>query len=109
MALASDFAIDSIMLVMHRYKKSGSDVRKFLLSLLLYKGLSIYSATIDDKVKATEHIDKFRIDLEDSIILQCALSNGIKEIVSLDPDFDRVKIVKRLMPSAVKKGEAEHR
>lgn len=87
---------------MHRYKKSPGEIRKFLLSLLLYKGLSIYSASIDDKIKATEHINKFKLDLEDSIVLQCALSNDITEIVSLDPDYDKAKIVKRLRPSDAK-------
>ncbi|MBI4174496.1 MAG: type II toxin-antitoxin system VapC family toxin [Candidatus Aenigmarchaeota archaeon] len=98
-AIISDFAIDSIMIAMHRHKKSGSDIRKFLLSLLLYKGLSIYSASISDKIKAAEHVGKFKLDMEDSIVLQCALSNGINEIVSLDPHFDKIKGIKRLEPS----------
>lgn len=97
-ATITDFEIDTIMLVMHRYKKSWSDIRKFLLSLLLYNGLSIYSVNIIDKIKATEHIKNFKLDLEDSIVLQAALSNGIKEIVSLDPDFDKIRLVKRIEP-----------
>lgn len=100
--MIADFEVDSIMLVMQRYKKSWSDIRKFLLSLLRYKSLEIYNLTISDKIKATKHVKNFRLDIEDSLVLQSALSNGIKEIVSLDPDFDKVKIIKRLMPSDVR-------
>lgn len=98
-AVISDFEVDSIMLVMQRCKKSWRETRKFLLSLMRYNGLEIYSLTMLDKIRATKHVKNFGLDLEDSLVLQGALSNGIKEIVSLDPDFDNVKIIKRLKPS----------
>lgn len=107
-ATTSDFAIDAIMIAMHRNKKFPGDIRKFLLSLLLYKGLTIYSANMDDKISATEHVDKFRLDMEDAIVLQCALANGITELVSLDPHFDKIKIIKRLKPSETKQPNDAH-
>ncbi len=96
-AIITDFAIDGIALVMESHGKSRKDIRKFLISVALFEGLSIYSVKHSDKIKATEHM-KSGLDFDDSIVLQSALSNGITEIVSLDKDFDKVKIIKRVEP-----------
>ena len=48
--------------------------------------------------RAQELISKYEIKPRGAIHAACALENGIKEIVSDDPDFDEVKELKRVKP-----------
>ncbi len=96
-AIISDFEIDSMCLVIERHSKSPEDIREFLESMALFSGLSLYHVRHSDKVKATDHM-KLGLDFGDSVVVQSALANDIKEIVSLDKDFDNIKLVKRLEP-----------
>ena len=97
-AIVSDFTIDSIAIVMEGNGKYWKDIRKFLISLALFNGLSIYSVKHSDKIKATEHMKNLKLDFDDSVILQSALSNNVEEIISFDKDFDGIKGIRRLEP-----------
>lgn len=46
--------------------------------------------------RAQELITKYEIKPRDAIHAACALENGIKEIISSDPDFDDIKELKRM-------------
>lgn len=46
--------------------------------------------------RAQDLIAKYEIKPRDAIHAACALENGIKEIISSDPDFDEVKELKRI-------------
>lgn len=100
-AIVSDFTIDSIAIVMESNGKSWKDVRRFLMSIALFKGMSVYSVKHSDKIKATGHMYNHKLDFDDSIIIQSAFSNNIKEIVSFDKDFDRIKEIRRLEPKEI--------
>lgn len=66
--------------------------RKFLEFPNL-KFLDIRESTIS---KAQDLIDEYNIKPRDSIHAACALENGVKEIISDDPDFDKIKEIKRI-------------
>jgi len=100
-AIISDFAIDSIILIIERHRGNWKEIKKFLESLSLFSGLSIYKVTLIDKIKATEHMKNLGLDFDDSVVLQSAFSNNIKEIVSFDKDFDGIKEIRRLEPGDV--------
>ena len=53
---------------------------------------------IDEKViKTAQKIaERYKLKPRDSIHAACALANGIKEILSDDPDFDKVEEIKRI-------------
>lgn len=97
-AIISDFAIDSIILIIERHKGNWKEIKKFLESLSLFSGISIYKTTLTDKIKATGHMENFGLDFDDSVVLQSALSNNVKEIVSFDRDFDGIKEIRRVEP-----------
>ena len=101
-AVISDFQIDSILLILEREGHNRKIMQDFLLSLSLYQGLRIYFLSLLDRLKALEHADHFGIDFEDAIAVQACVANGIKEIVSFDRHFDKVKILKRIYPREAK-------
>src|SRR3989344_2802261 len=53
---------------------------------------------VDAKIisKAQELVEKYKLDPRDAIHAATAILNGCKEIISDDPDFDRVKELKRI-------------
>jgi uncharacterized protein len=97
-AILTDFALDSILIVMERNGKSASTLQRFLASILAFKGIHIYSLTMVDKLLATKHMIDFSLDFDDSLAVQAMHANTIKEIVSLDSDFDNVKGISRMEP-----------
>ena len=53
---------------------------------------------MNDRTKALDLMIKYKLDYEDSLILQCAFSTKSKEIVSFDKHFDKVQEIKRIEP-----------
>lgn len=68
------------------------ELRTFLTSLSAYKGLSIYTTTLSDKVKAVDASLEKGLDIDDSIQYSAALTVGVKGIVSFDKHFDGLEI-----------------
>ena len=46
----TDYTIDSIIIIMEHYTKSPDEIKRFLVSLLAYKGLEFYQLSIYDKI-----------------------------------------------------------
>ena len=97
-ATISDFTIDSILLVMFRHRSALENMRDFLHKVTNSKGLSIYSITSSDRSRALQLIEKYKLDYEDAVVLQSAISSGCSEVLSFDRDFDKVKEIKRIEP-----------
>ena len=89
--ILTDFSLYSIMLIMASYKKY-SEIKKFLSSLAAYKGLLVYSCTLDDKINCVEIAQNEGLDVDDSIQYAAALSLHAKAIVSFDSHFDGLLI-----------------
>lgn len=66
--------------------------RKFLE----FPNLKILS--IDEKTirEAQKIVERYRLKPRDAIHIGCAIRNNIREIVTDDPDFDKVKEIKRI-------------
>lgn len=98
----TDFIIDSVIIIMENYGCKPEKIRRFLLALLISKGLRIYSHDFMDRLKATKNMKKFKLDFDDSLAIVAMQTLNLKRIVSFDKDFDRVKGIKRLIPSQIK-------
>ena len=96
-----DFAIDTIIIVMENYGKNWSEIRKFLSSLLGYKGLRIYFSSLLDRIMATSHMKNHNLDFDDALTLQVMKENKIENIISYDKDFDKIPHVKRIQPESL--------
>lgn len=97
-ALTTDFIIDSIIIVMENYGKTWKELRRFLSSLLLYRGLKLHHLTIPDRITATQYLQEFRLDFDDATTYHTMKTHSIKEIISYDAHFDRMPTVNRVTP-----------
>jgi len=73
-------------------------IRTFNLSLLKYKGLSIYDLTLEDRGAAAEHMRQFKLDFDDAAAYAAMTATGASEIVSMDRHFDKIPEIKRIEP-----------
>jgi predicted nucleic acid-binding protein len=73
-------------------RKKYSEIKRFLQSLTAYKGLIVYSCTLDDKMNCINLVIDGRMDVDDSIQYAAALSLKARAIVSFDTHFDGFKI-----------------
>ena len=89
--IVTEFSIYSIMIIMASFTKK-KELKTFLSSLSAYKGLSIYTATLSDTVKAVDTSLKNNLDIDDSIQYSAALTLDIHGIVSFDKHFDGLEI-----------------
>ncbi len=85
--IVTDFTIHSIIVIMDGLNRLN-ELKRFLSSLIAYKGLHIYPTTLMDEIKATEIAAKERLDMDDAIQYSSALSANVDAIVSFDKDFD---------------------
>jgi len=97
--LITDFSVYSIMVIMSGFAKF-EHLKTFLTSLSAYKGLSIYTTTLSDKVRAADICLKETLDIDDSIQYSTALACSVKGIVSFDKHFDGLEIP-RIEPQTV--------
>jgi predicted nucleic acid-binding protein len=81
----------SIMVIIASFAKK-KELKTFLSTLSAYKGLSIYTTTLLDKVKVVDISLKNNLDIDDSIQYSAALTLDVKGIVSFDKHFDRLEI-----------------
>jgi len=105
--IVTDFSVYSIMVIMSSLGKLAQ-LRTFLMSLSAYKGLSIYTTTLSDKVRAIDTCLEKTLDIDDSIQYSAALSNGAEGIVSFDKHFDGFQ-VPRIEPQDIHASKREKR
>lgn len=92
----TDYTIDSVIIIMEHYNKSPDEIKKFLLSLLAYKGLEFYQLSIYDKIEATEHMKLLHLDFDDACMYQAMNVLKVEQIASFDVDFDKIPEIKRI-------------
>jgi len=103
--IVTDFSVYSIMVIMSSLGKL-TQLKAFLMSLCAYRGLSVYTTTLLDKVRAIDVCLEKTLDVDDSIQYSAALANGVEGIVSFDKHFDGLK-VPRVEPQAVRASKRE--
>jgi predicted nucleic acid-binding protein len=97
-AVITDFTIDTIIVIMENEGKRPTDISLFLSSLLGYGSLDIYFLSLYDRIEATRHMQKFKVDFEDSTVYQAMRSLNVKQVVSFDRHFDKISDIARIEP-----------
>jgi len=98
--IVTEFSIYSIMVIMASFAKKN-ELKTFLSSLSAYKGLSIYTTTLSEKVKAVDTSLKNNLDIDDSIQYSAAQTLNVQGIISFDKHFDELEIP-RIEPENLK-------
>lgn len=94
-ALTTTFTIHSIEVVMDKYGEPEA-LKIFLKSIGRFKGLSIYSTTLDDEIAVIDEIKRC-LDFDDALQSYVARKFSLK-IVSFDKHFDNIEGLTRLSP-----------
>lgn len=94
-AATSSLTWDEVIWTVRKFigeKESVDEGKKFLN----FPNLKILS--IDEKIisEAQKLLEKYNLKPRDSIHAACAIENNINEIISDDPDFDKVSELKRI-------------
>jgi len=94
-AATSSLTWDEVVWTVRKFigEKESIDEGKKFLNFPNLKILSIDESVISE---AQRILEKYNLKPRDSIHAACAIKNGIKEIVSDDPDFDRIPELKRI-------------
>lgn len=83
----------------HAIKKRLQDREKAVelsKDFLSMPNITFFEANKEVIEKAQKLTEEYNLDPRDAIHASTALVNGIKEIISDDPDFDKVKEIKRI-------------
>ena len=94
-AATSALTYDEIFWVVRKYRgfDAALETGKTLLGM---PNLKILPVDVDVLWKAHELGTKHKLNPRDAIHAACALVNGIRTMISEDPDFDRVEEVERI-------------
>ena len=71
---------------------------KELLKTISSLNIIILRPVIYDVYDTLEISDKEKLDFDDALVISCMRNNNIKELVSYDKHFDKVKDIKRVEP-----------
>jgi predicted nucleic acid-binding protein len=93
-AAVTDFSLYSIMIILDGRGKLR-ELDRFLRSLSAYKGLALYSTSLQDKVDAVELAADGEFDVDDAVQYASARKLRVKAVVSLDRDFDNREIPRK--------------
>jgi len=97
-SITTNFIVDTVCVLMDEAECDPAQIRTFNLSLLKYKGLSIYDLTLEDRIVATDRMRQFKLDFDDAAAYAAMTATGASEIVSMDRHFDKIPDIKRIEP-----------
>lgn len=95
--MTSDFVVYTCLLQIEN-KSSIDKMRNFIIFLDNMSGIEIHSPTYETIYIAFEIMKKYKLDFDDARVVAIMTALGIKELVSFDKHFDKVKEIKRLEP-----------
>ncbi len=102
-AATTNFVIGSVVLVMEDKGSDPTEIRRFVASLLLYRGLSVHMLDIRDMVAATYEMSKSGLDFDDATAVAAMRKMGIEKIVSFDRDLNKAYRIERVEPARLLK------
>ena len=95
-AVTSDFIIYTCVIQIKNKLKSTSAIKNALIFFSNFQGLKIVRPSLNDVYNAVELMESSRLDFDDSLVVSAMKSNNVKELASLDRDFDRIKGIERI-------------
>ncbi len=97
-AYTSDFIVYSCLLQIQFKTKETKQMRNFILFINSIDNLTILRPSLFDMEKAVEYKEKWKLDFDDSLVISCMVNNGIKTLISLDSDFNKIPLIIKRIP-----------
>ena len=94
--ITTDFILYTCFIQVENNIKDPKRIRETILFFNSLSNLNILRLTIDDMHAATEIMDAYKLDFDDSLVISCMKNNNIGKLASLDKHFDKVKIIQRV-------------
>lgn len=95
--VTSDFLIYSCLIGVENKLTDSVSLQNAILFFNGIPNLRILRPSFDELYSSVEIMVKYKLDFDDSLVVACMRNYGIKELVSLDKDFDKVKEIKRIL------------
>ena|SRR3989344_4295372 len=95
-ALTTDFIVYSCILIVQNKAKEAKLIRNSIIFFNSFQNLRIIRPSIGEIYNAVEVMEVNNLDFDDSLAVACMKKHGIKEILSMDRHFDRMKEIKRI-------------
>lgn len=94
-AATSALTYDEVYWLVKKYR-GRDDALMSAGALLMLPNLTILDVTVEAIWRAHKLLEDYALDPRDAIHAACALTRGIKTVVSDDGHFDRIKGIKRV-------------
>ena len=92
----SDYLIYSCFIGIENNLDGTEALKNAILFFNSTANLKILKPSFDDFYSAVEIMENSKLDFDDSLVVACMKSYGIKELASLDRHFDKVKGIERV-------------
>ena len=60
--------------------------------------INIIRPSLKELYKATEFMKKYKLDFDDSLVISCIKENNIKQLISYDKHFSKIKEISIIKP-----------
>ena len=93
----SDFIVFSCLLIIQNKLNSPDRMKDFLVFINSIK-INIIRPSLKELYKATEFMKKYKLDFDDSLVISCIKENNIKQLISYDKHFSKIKEISIIKP-----------
>ena len=104
-SITSDFIVYTCLIQLEN-KASVAYMENFITFLDNMRNIEVHSPAYKTLYNAFETMKKYGLDFDDALVVSTMTSLGIKQLISFDKHFDKVKEIKRLEPVQFLKGLA---
>lgn len=95
-AFTTDFVLYSCLLIVQKSLKNLQSMKDAVVFFNNLPNLKILRPSFDELHSAIGVIGSEKLDFDDSLVVACMRSYGIKKLASLDRHFDKVKGIERI-------------
>lgn len=93
----SDFIVYSCLLTINNKLNSFKVMKDFLIFINSVK-IDIIRPSLKAIYDTVDLMNKEKLDFDDALVLSCMIEQGIKDLVSYDKHFDKIKGINTIRP-----------
>ncbi|MBI2106568.1 type II toxin-antitoxin system VapC family toxin [Candidatus Woesearchaeota archaeon] len=94
-AVTTDFVVYSCILIIQN-KTNRLDLINNVIIFFNSYPLKILRPSLNDLYDSVKMMKNYTLDFDDALVLACMKNNGIKDLVSMDKHFDKIKDISRI-------------